>query len=861
MKKLLIAFLITICTMPTNCFSAEEHNFFRISGTIYEEGSTTPAIDVAIVPEGYTPQQYVTNDFISANVANTDTNGKFTIVSFPKNQNAKITAVGYKDKIIPYKQLNENMVIYVEPAIDPGLSTPCTTQELIMTDRNAKSGMLRVDKKDKQYCQIQECNDSFLPQEYEKDDTKNIRCIPCTSKIQFSVTATVKKDANDNLICIATSCRSGYDTNADGSACISTKCECGNKWDKTAKKCVPLSDAEKKCEPKSAGATAGVRACNNGREVCQITACDEPAYTLVGDTCVSNDGKPCNDEIPLPENATAGTLHNENGKMTCVATACANGFDLNRGECVAKMVLSKEDYQKEIGELSENAQKMHDKETSLANRAIGAAGIGATGIGGTMIGGALAERRADTDAERAMAAYLETFRCDYGAGRNIKGGEVNVELPGGNDMIGLYTEYAQIANDLKARKTALGIRPGIESEVVIDKAETGLYEYNSNGITGGTYASIARALMNPEGEDAKMWAAQRAATDSKLKTGAIVAGVGAVGSLAANIAVNHNNPNKVKEILDYYAPLKAPLMQAAEHANQPSPTDTSLNCSNFTATTGVGKAPDCVCKDPTNTRFIQDKGGCVPCEGGKVYNQNNECVCPSATPNNATNGCEAEPAVCPLANTLKQSIKCECVANASASDGKNCRCDDGYEEKGDTCVLKEVPPATINEPGREIAKFSFSTDALFDTGRWEIKPNKRNQLQKDLADAKQTATKENINLNTDDYCVIVVGKTDRTQYKKGSSMNNQKLSLYRANAIKNELKTVFKESNIRTYGIAETDCPATTYPMANTSTCRRVDATWLAGSCDENIHGSTNWVSNVTDAAAAASKLQDLIKK
>ena len=70
--------------------------------------------------------------------------------------------------------------------------------------------------------------------------------------------------------------------------------------------------------------------------------------------------------------------------------------------------------QKEIDELKDNATAMKDKEQSTANKLIGAAGIGATGIGGMMLASGLAEQSADTDAETAMRAYLETFYCKIG---------------------------------------------------------------------------------------------------------------------------------------------------------------------------------------------------------------------------------------------------------------------------------------------------------------------------------------------------------------------------------------------------------------------------------------------------------------
>ena len=167
---------------------------------------------------------------------------------------------------------------------------------------------------------------------------------------------------------------------------------------------------------------------------------------------------------------------------------------------------------------------------------------------------AMAEGKADEDAEQAMRAYLATFHCNYGAGKNIAGGETNVELPGGNELINLYSEYVNLANDLKVRKTALDMQPGIESESILDAATSGLYDDVAIGKTSGAYTSLARALMDPTGADAAAWAAQKEETASKKKTGLITAGVGAAGSLVGNLAINSDKDkqNKVDEILNKY---------------------------------------------------------------------------------------------------------------------------------------------------------------------------------------------------------------------------------------------------------------------------------------------------------------------
>ena len=205
-------------------------------------------------------------------------------------------------------------------------------------------------------------------------------------------------------------------------------------------------------------------------------------------------------------------------------------------------------YYDRLRELRDKYEQARARELAPMNKILSALSIGATGIGGMMAASALSEQRADEYAERSTRAYMNTMRCDYGNGKSIKGGETNVELPGGNDMAALYTEYAKLANDLKMRKDELGIRPGIEAEVVIDKASTGLYDDVGTGITGGAYASVYRALTNPDGEDAKAWNEQKDQTSKKLGTGATVAGVGALGGMVGNIIIN--GPDGHSGILD-----------------------------------------------------------------------------------------------------------------------------------------------------------------------------------------------------------------------------------------------------------------------------------------------------------------------
>lgn len=191
----------------------------------------------------------------------------------------------------------------------------------------------------------------------------------------------------------------------------------------------------------------------------------------------------------------------------------------------------------EYSVLQENLRAAQEREQSLGNRLLGAVSIGATGIGGMQLASGLAEQKADEDAEMDMKAYLATFSCDYGNGR-IEYGKTNIELPGGNELLPMVAEYKQLAADLKQRKDALGLAPGIESEVVLDAAATGLYDNAAIGKTGGAFTSVARALTDTTSDDATQWAEQKSSAQKKNKTGAIVGGVGAVGGAVGNVIEN-----------------------------------------------------------------------------------------------------------------------------------------------------------------------------------------------------------------------------------------------------------------------------------------------------------------------------------
>lgn len=206
--------------------------------------------------------------------------------------------------------------------------------------------------------------------------------------------------------------------------------------------------------------------------------------------------------------------------------------------------------QEELDEKRAEAQAAEQNEQSTANKLLGGASIGAMGLSGMELASALSEKQVMEDTEQTMKAYLATFTCRYADGGIVRGGEVDIELPGGNELLPMVTEYKQLAADLKARKQALDIAPGIESEEIIDKANSGLYDDEGSGITDGVYTSVSRALQNENSEDAKEWAADKEAIDKKIKTSATVAAVTAVTSIAANLVINSKKRTNVASKAD-----------------------------------------------------------------------------------------------------------------------------------------------------------------------------------------------------------------------------------------------------------------------------------------------------------------------
>ena len=787
-----------------------------ISGTVLDENNE-PLIGATITPLG-----------TSGVGTTTDLNGKFTATNFPTGAQIEISYIGYKKQTMsPGTNLNikmqEDSAQMDEVVVSAKwTSRDCNASELSAAHATAGktaqnpggNGIHCVPSKcvsgyklDKQAgtCIQLKCEGPRYVMNADKTDCIDQNGRDCKSNDANAKTAKYKWE-NNALKCIIKKCNDGYMPNDAGTACDHSD--------------GPCSEQQLKAIP---NATKG----ELKRGVCQATEC-EPGFDVSGGKCVAVGGN-CN---PMPENAKSAhrEFNMEKQSEICIIDECQDGYNISADKlsCTEKPQpkLSQADSEKKIAELRDNAQAMKDKEQSTANKLIGAAGIGATGIGGMQLASAMAEQNADEDAERDMAAYLATFKCDFGQGRNITGGETNIELPGGNQLLPLYTEYTQLASDLKIRKQALGMSAGIESETIVDKADTGLYDNVSLGKTDGAYTSVARALMDETSADAAEWAKQKSDTASKLKTGATVAGIGAAGSLVANLAVNsgQKKQNKSDEIINRYEALKTLQTDIAGLPDQ----ERGAKCPNET----TGTYPNCVC---TNAKMVYNTNTnvCDICPGDKIA-KNGVCDCPDGTVPDEDNKCTAS-TVPPKCDTTDANIRvdaatgnCSCINGYTLTEnGQNCQCPTNTHEisSNGLCTEKRSQTSPANPLAAMIPtnavpeKIVLQTKNLFALGKSTLTTDAVQKIANFAGRVQQA-----VGTNTA-YCINVIGHTDKT----GSQTLNKKLSLDRANAVKAALvSNGLNSGNITTSGMADNECQAT----GNQPDCRKVEINFSDNQCN-----------------------------
>lgn len=736
----------------------------------------------------------------------TDIDGKFSIDNFPDNSQIVIRYLGYEQQIVSPGQnltitMQEDSQMLGEVVVIGTSRRKCTSEEL--KPLNAKSG--------------------------HTVSTKNsVRCVPDTcDEPRYK-----KTGSGDNTTCedqAGKACKAPKNADsakyiwADGKLICQPACKTNYVINNAKTGCEP-SDGP--CPQEQVAAIENATAGELKKGKCVATQC-KSGYEVSDGKCVAIAGN-CPDK---PENAKKSHREFDAATKTevCLIDECESGFHPSddKKSCVAdaKPKLSEEDSKKQIEELRDNAKKMRDKEQSTENKLLGAAAIGTTGIGAMNLMSGAAEQSADDDAERAMRAYLETFRCDYGRGANIRGGDVDIELPGGNDLMPLYNEYRALAAELQVTKNALGMMPGIESETILDKANTGLYDDVGTGITGGAFTSVARALMDKNGEDAAAWEKQKADAEQKTKTGLITTasgiGIGIVGNLALNSGASKKD--QTDNILAKYAPLKTLEDNVAQ-----LPDNDPKTC----PAGATGTHPNCDC----GKKFVYNDNAwtCDKCPGDKVA-LDNKCECPAGTQPSDGDTCVTTK-VTPQCNVKADYVQvdpstgeCSCPEGfQKTSDPESpCECPpETHEVKNNQCVEKTTPaptPAPVaNVPVATPQKITLSAKNLFQTGKSTLTSAAQNELAY-FAGQFATATKG----STAPYCIDIVGHTDST----GTRAINERLSRKRAAAVGNALTNGYKipESNIRTSGVANTQCPEPR-PISSDD-CRKVTITVTNNAC------------------------------
>jgi len=237
--------------------------------------------------------------------------------------------------------------------------------------------------------------------------------------------------------------------------------------------------------------------------------------------------------------------------QNCIVKTCVAGYEVSDNKCIKKTNKDNSN----TSPSSQNGTNSTDEyesaketEQSKANRLLTSASTAATGIGTMELAQGLAEQKADKAAEQAISAYISTMRCSYGNGKSVKAGADEIELPGGNDanLMKYRSEYTALANDLKERKTALNMMPGIESEEILDKSQMELYDDENIGITAGNYASRYRAQML--GSESDQTQLDEAAKTSKTRVigGAVAAGAGVVGGIVGDELINQSLSSSTK---------------------------------------------------------------------------------------------------------------------------------------------------------------------------------------------------------------------------------------------------------------------------------------------------------------------------
>lgn len=178
------------------------------------------------------------------------------------------------------------------------------------------------------------------------------------------------------------------------------------------------------------------------------------------------------------------------------------------------------------------------RQNSMANRAITAASVAGMGIGTSQLMQGMAERGADDKWSQEIENLVKSINCGIQGQARIQGGEEGWTPTYSakfrqlrEDYIGVPGLKVGLAPRLKELKEELGLRPGIESELVMDTERL----YGNDAIIGGDEWTGGFSTAEERSEAGE--------GGSRMRTGAIVAGAGAAVGIGGNLLVNTIKPN------------------------------------------------------------------------------------------------------------------------------------------------------------------------------------------------------------------------------------------------------------------------------------------------------------------------------
>ncbi|MFA7188108.1 MAG: hypothetical protein WC137_01380, partial [Alphaproteobacteria bacterium] len=201
--------------------------------------------------------------------------------------------------------------------------------------------------------------------------------------------------------------------------------------------------------------------------------------------------------------------------------------------------------------IESNVKKAADKsDQSVMSKVVGSVSTAAMGIGGMELAQGLSEQKSDKAATAEMQNYLSNLYCTY-SDKQVKYGVTDVKIDDGNNLDLLREEFLTKAATLKYTKEQLGLKAGLESEVVFDDAATALYNNQGTSRGNSKFGRLSEAIMDESGSDAQIIAAQQEKSKNRVTGGAIAVVGGVAASIGGNALINKvgtkNKNNKIKE--------------------------------------------------------------------------------------------------------------------------------------------------------------------------------------------------------------------------------------------------------------------------------------------------------------------------